>query len=670
MSKISKIIIFILLFINIATLNVLGIETILRVGVEPNLPPYQFKKDGELVGLHIDLLNKIAEKNNYKIEYIEFKNSSESEESLEYENIDLILGSIKQNYSPLEPFYTDSISQSNICTIAKKEIALDIKNKDNIESYNAVFENNTIRYSFIKNMRNLKYIVVSNQERAFETLLSGRADILIGVKDSALYQLEQINAEDDYSIINNYMATIEYTIIVKKGDFELLNKLNNEIDNMRISGQYEDIYEKWLISEEGFFERVGKRIIIGLAIVLLGLILISVFNYRINKILKKQVDKKTKELNETNKNLEKQIIETMNYNELNNCIVENNPNGLIIFNKKFEIISYNQNAHKFNGLENIEIGKDIFKYELLSNMISGKEEEIFNYNRNFYNEEISIETHGENRIFKYHIYKLFDYNQEIRGGILSIEDITDEVVIREQIYEEGKNKALNRMIAGIAHEIRNPLTSIKTFVEMIPRKINNENFQNQLLEHVPNEVERVNKLINNLIDYAKPSKRLKEKIQINKLIEDTMSLLENTVKGSKITINKNIQQELYIYADSNQIKQVFINIFLNGIEAIKEKANQTNKETDRFNINIKALKMDNNIIIQILDEGIGMTEEEIVKSKEPFFTTKAKGTGLGMYLIKQYIEENEGILKIESEKFKYTQITIIFKGAENENFNN
>ena len=129
------------------------------------------------------------------------------------------------------------------------------------------------------------------------------------------------------------------------------------------------------------------------------------------------------------------------------------------------------------------------------------------------------------------------------------------------------------------------------------------------------------------------------------------------LKNKKIVLNKNIEPNTYIWVDSSQIKQVLINVILNGFESMM--AVKTGSEP--LYIDIKAWKDEKNVYIQIIDDGEGMTREEIKKCTEPFFTTKSSGTGLGMYVSKQYVEQNEGELMIESEKNVYTKITLKFR---------
>jgi len=653
--------IFIILIIAVLSLNykVSAINTILKVAFDPNLPPYQFLENDKPAGMHIDLLNKIAERYDFLIEYIPIEGTYRCMEALENGDVDIALGVINNNVK-YEAGLSESISQSSIFMIVNNNRLIDFNNKNN--NLVTVFENDTISYSFAHNMENLRAIVVSDQVRAFNYLVSGRADALIGVKNCILHQLEKTGIEDDYTIVNNFMVPIEYSIAIKPGDKDLLKKINNGIQQLRISGEYKKIHDKWINEDKYIVRDIIKRILYIAALAAAAVAVIFIFNFRMNILLKRQVNEKTKELKRINKDLENQILETRNNNELKNRIVESSPSGIIVFDREWKITLFNQSASKLTNIYEPVIGKNVFEIGLLNNILNDKKDMLFLKDIRFSNEEITIKNEeDENIIYRYGIYQLFDLDNNVRGAILTIEDITEETNIKEQIFEKEKNSALNQIIAGIAHEIRNPLTSIKTYIELIPVKINNLQFQNQLTEFVPKEVERVSDLIKNLIDYAKPENNYKEDIDLKDVIRSCTALMGHAMENERIALNIDIEDGLHIEADRNQLTQILINIILNGFESMKEKISRGYDTGEKLNMNIKAWKNENYVFLQVIDEGVGMSETEIKKSTEPFFTTKSNGTGLGLYLSKQYLEKNDGIILIDSEKHKYTKITLRFE---------
>ncbi len=634
-----------------------AIDTILRVAYEPNLPPYQFLEKDFHAGIHIDVLNSIAKNNKFIMEYIPMKTTTECIDALSEGKVDIVLGinpnwNYKYNY-----LLTENISESYICVVAPNEKLGNLSHSLGINSITASLEDGSIRYSYIQNMRNLKYIVSSNQVNNFNVFIMNKSDILIGVKHSIMYQLEKAKLSDKYTIINNYISSIEYSMAVRQGNEELLKKLNEGILKLRVDGEYDDIYNKWINEEKYEVNKILKKIFL----IILAFILVLIFNIRINRLLQKQVNQKTKELQKINKDLEKQMIETRNHNELKNCIVENSPSSIVAFDTNYVITIFNKNAYKFSDGGECTVGKNIFEVRFLNTILSDKKDEIFLKGAEFINKGIVLKSKFNNDIhYRYSIYQLFDFNDNVRGAILSIDDITAEVIAREEIHEKEKNKALNQIIAGIAHEIRNPLMSIKTFAELIPVKKDSEHFQDMFSQFVPKEVERANKLIKNLIDYAKPYNENKEFVCVKDIIDSCTVLIIPILKDKKILLNTSIANGLTLFTNKNQLKQVLINIIFNSIQSIEEKIDNKKINT-YFNVNIKAWEDEQNIFIQVEDEGMGMTQEQLKKSVEPFYTTKVSGTGIGLWMSKQYVEGNNGTMIIESKICNFTKVTLKFR---------
>ncbi len=657
--KVKKYCIFIISMISFVFLNITEaseIETILRVAVNPNLPPYQFVEDEQIVGLHIDILDNIAQEHKLIIEYVPKENDTEALKALVNGEVDLILGVLNGNgYNNL----TDNISQSSLIMVASRQNAETIKDSIYYGKYIAAFEERTFDFSFVHELRKFRYLIVSNQVEAYEKLVSKKVDAIVGVRNSILYQLEKDNIISDYTIINNFMLPIEYSIEVKNGDEDLLNKINFSLQEMRISGEYENIYNRW-INEDKYIKNTALERFFKISLVLSAIIiLLFLVAIRINQMLKKQVYEKTRELQEANTDLEKQIIQTRNYNELTNLIVENSPSVIIVFDRDFKITIFNKSASYLTGIKSIVIGENILSIPLIKSVIGKIIDNIFREDTIFLNEEIKIKNDNEIRNYRYSIYKLFNNEGEIRGAILSIDDITEKLKLQQKIFNEDKNLALNQMIAGIAHEIRNPFMSIKTFIELIPLKINNKNFQKQLTEIVPKEVDRVDNLIRNLIDYSKPEDNIKENIDLFEIIKSSIALIEPTLKQNKINLIIEKEGRHIVYADKDQLKQVFINILLNGYDSMIEKKRLN--ENAEMNMYIKLWVDKDYSVIQIKDEGIGMTEEQIERATEPFYTNKSQGTGLGLYLTKQFVEENGGTILIESSLSEFSQITLKFR---------
>lgn len=209
---------------------------------------------------------------------------------------------------------------------------------------------------------------------------------------------------------------------------------------------------------------------------------------------------------------------------------------------------------------------------------------------------------------------------------------------------------VGELAGGIAHEIRNPLTSLKGFTQLIEHNNRNQKID-QYLHIMLDELERINTIVNEFMVIAKPNQDTKmEKIDIGQLISNVVSFMEPQSNLRGVKINTYIKHSLHSVCDTNQIKQVLINLIQNALEA-----STTNK-----NIDVSLTKIDNhNFLIKIQDYGNGMEDERQKRLFEPFYSTKEKGTGLGLMVCKRIIDHHNGQIEVSSKKGVGTTVSVI-----------
>jgi signal transduction histidine kinase len=205
--------------------------------------------------------------------------------------------------------------------------------------------------------------------------------------------------------------------------------------------------------------------------------------------------------------------------------------------------------------------------------------------------------------------------------------------------------SLGTLTAGLAHEIRNPLVAIKTFTHLLPERLDDEEFRNQFLKIASSEVDRISLLVTELLDFARPSDPKLELENINIILDGMILLVSTETKKKKINIIKNYASDLpHIQMDREQIKQVFLNILINGIQATSENGKITVK-TRSF------MKPGGEPYVQVefADTGCGIPEEHLEDIFNPFFTTKSTGSGLGLSISHQIIQDHRGYIDVESQ---------------------
>jgi signal transduction histidine kinase len=248
------------------------------------------------------------------------------------------------------------------------------------------------------------------------------------------------------------------------------------------------------------------------------------------------------------------------------------------------------------------------------------------------------------------------YSDEIYNLLNSVRskitDINSELVSNKQKFAEIKEAAIlsdqlstiGQLAAGIAHEIRNPLTTVKGFIQLIKphlAEIGKEEYATIALD----EISRANDIIYEFLNAAKPKKNNKQMIDVNKLVKDTLILYESEaiLRNLEIDTSYNCENGM-VYIDSKRIKQVLVNLIKNAIEAIEE-----NHKNEHGRILIKTEIADKKAVIFIQDNGIGMEDEIVEQLFTPFFSTKETGTGIGLSVCKKIIEQHGGKIIVTSQ---------------------
>jgi PAS domain S-box-containing protein len=228
-------------------------------------------------------------------------------------------------------------------------------------------------------------------------------------------------------------------------------------------------------------------------------------------------------------------------------------------------------------------------------------------------------------------------------------DITERKKSEEILHRQDKLAAVGQLAAGVAHEIRNPLTSMKGYAEFLtldetdPERLE---FINIILD----EIERVNTIVEDFMVLAKPKMVELEEKNVVPVIQNVVSLLEFEARKKRVKLSFDCLHEIIqIECDENRLKQVFLNFIKNGIEAMPNGGE----------LHVKTVIHDNNVHISIQDTGIGIPKEKLKQLGEPFYTTKKNGNGLGLMVSFKIIESHNGRVFVESEPNKGTTFNIL-----------
>jgi two-component system, NtrC family, sensor histidine kinase PilS len=224
--------------------------------------------------------------------------------------------------------------------------------------------------------------------------------------------------------------------------------------------------------------------------------------------------------------------------------------------------------------------------------------------------------------------------------IVVFQDVSKTLELEEKLEFESRLAATGEFAAGIAHEIRNPLASISGSIELLSQHLKIDNPQDKkLLEISLREIQRLNILITDFLEFAKPKDNLAGDVSLNNLIKEVEEAILSRNQQKRIIFRNAISSDHYIFASYERMKQVFFNLFINSIQAC------TN---DTSNITVSSrLIEDQQILIDVVDDGPGIPEKASHKIFDPFFTTKADGTGLGLATVAQIVRAAKGQISLK-----------------------
>ena len=217
---------------------------------------------------------------------------------------------------------------------------------------------------------------------------------------------------------------------------------------------------------------------------------------------------------------------------------------------------------------------------------------------------------------------------------------------QEQLIRSEKMAALGQLSAGIAHEIRNPLTSIKIFIQSLEKEIDLDENQEEDFRIIMKEIDRINENITRFLNFARPEEPLFQVINTSALMKNTVNLLAAKLKNSGIRLDISLPDDHPpVEGDPKQLAQVFLNLLLNAVEAMP----QGGMLTIRSAVKVNPDSLQEFLQLIIKDTGHGIPEKDRPYLFDPFFTTKAGGTGLGLSIVYSIIQKHNGRIEVESE---------------------
>ena len=504
------------------------------------------------------------------------------------------------------------------------------------EGLNIAFSIQTLGPRFILNENALKDILVLLKKEGVNYI-----DIC-NDKGIILFSTEKERWKNTIKILNpgkiNFVNTKD-----KKGDriLQVIKPFNLDIDKQLDIWKILPIRNSYLVvgvNLEGYYNRLSqtrRRIILNYAVIM-ALVLFGI--YVIFKLQETYIVKKT--LNEM-KDYTAKLLETMD----NAVISVDNKGNIKTFNRKSEEIFGKKREEVLNKdcqeVLNLNINeKSLFKKCLLEK-------------KNIAREIILDEKGLKKKILDINTSFLTDESGEINGVVAVIRDVTEIKDLNEEVARHKRLAALGKLSAGIAHEIRNPLSSIRGLAQFVYNSFSKADERKEDLNTIIQEVDRLNKLVVQVLDFAKLKKPNLTRFSLNNLIRKITELFKLEIKDKQIKFSLELTPDVsQIQADEDQIRQSLMNVIINAIQAIPKKGKIKIKTEKALLKGVPAIKL----IIE--DSGIGIPEKDFTQIFDPFFSTKEKGSGLGLSIAYKLIEAHRGEIKVESKEGEGTKFVI------------
>jgi two-component system sensor histidine kinase PilS (NtrC family) len=353
--------------------------------------------------------------------------------------------------------------------------------------------------------------------------------------------------------------------------------------------------------------------------------------------------------------LKREEIKTLT--NLNDLIVENITAGLLFLDSQLQIRKANRGAARIFediGLEGRPL-RDVFanlEAEVLRFASSPTREAFERFEIDRYNFK------GEKAIFEVVISGARSGAVNPNGFVLLIQNVTELKALQFALAQKEKLAAVGQLAAGIAHEIRNPLASMSGSIQLLQANLVTQTSDDKkLFAIVIKEIDRLNNLITEFLDFVRPGLRIEDPIQINSLLKDILSMVQlNPSLNRKVEQKTELRATQTLLGHYDKLKQAFLNVLINAYQATND--------TLRPEIFVRTYDHEDTVVIEIQDNGCGISKDNLRRVFEPFHTTKVGGTGLGLAITHQIIQGHEAEVKIESEIGKGAKFVFVFKAAK------
>ncbi len=334
-------------------------------------------------------------------------------------------------------------------------------------------------------------------------------------------------------------------------------------------------------------------------------------------------------------------------------VVANMANGLLSIDPQGKVLSFNHLALEMLGLDESNIAGMNLR-EIIDFQASGIQDTLTRCSAVLDREIQHRSATGEPVELSVSATPIIGEENECRGAVIILHDLREIKLLEEKVRRSEKLAAVGKLAAGVAHEIRNPLSSIRGFAQFLRHALAERPKDREYAEIMVKEVDRMNRVVTDLLTFARPLEAELAPTDLQELLEHILRLVKADAQGRGVEIHKNISEDLpEIDLDANQMTQCLLNLTLNALQVLDAGGS--------IEVGATMAGADPRLLLWVEDDGSGIPAEDLDKIFDPFYTTREQGTGLGLAIVHTIVENHNGEIRVESpvpEKNKGTRFTI------------
>lgn len=604
-------------------------------GAHDNAPPLRYvEKDGIYKGVVVDYMSQLSLELGIKIRTEPYK-WEKALQNLREDKTDFcdmfINEERKQQY-----VFSDPIYHLRVVLVTRREDSL---NKSDLGRMKVATEKGDFANNYLeKNYPQAELVYVKDVEEGMEALADGQVDGVVGDEPIVLYHLQGGGQQFRREVEVLYEEPV--VLAMPKSHEDLVPVVNHAIHEINKKGQLEQIQQKWFgistpLKKVYSVTEYLRWIVLGIAAGV-GILAVIVWN---NHTLKEKVRHRTKEL-------------LSSRNELQ-LIFDNIPEYILMVDEKGNIKNANRElVKKAGGRRESVQGQSLeqFFQEI------GIEEKKLAERIEALKEEDGIRLEIQREIYELRAYRVKGKEKENGQVMITLRNITLDEIHKKQLLQSSKMIAIGQLAAGMAHQIRNPLSIIRMHAFMLKSSQNLGDSEKVSIGYIDESVQRAGSIIDNVLNFWRVSGDNDSMLDVKKILDTVILLESNKAKGKSLEIQTDCGEGLYMRGNEEGLTHILMNLLSNAIDAIEEEGR----------IRLSAKREGKEVVLTCQDWGCGIPKEAMESLFHPFYTTKetGKGTGLGLYIVYNEVEKMGGRIQVESEPGRGAKFTLSFPQKE------